>query len=270
MKHIRIAIRANEAEQEQLIGILSDYPVTGFEQTEKELIFFFEEPHFREEELKEVLEGRSFESQLIEEENWNAVWESNFPPVVVDDFCAVRAHFHEPIPGVEQEIVITPKMSFGTGHHATTYMMMQGMRHLPLEDKDVFDFGTGTGVLAILAEKLGAREVLAIDIDEWSIINTEENIARNNCRKIRAAQSSRLPEGATFDCILANINKNVILHYLSGLVAILRQGGSILFSGLLLADREEVVQACEKAGLKLENESERAGWIALLFTGSRV
>ncbi len=123
----------------------------------------------------------SFSKTIIEETNWNQVWESNFDPVIVDDFVAVRAHFHEPIKNVQHEIVITPKMSFGTGHHATTYMMMQQMRELDFAGKNVFDFGTGTGVLAILAEKLGAQKVIAIDNDDWSIENADENVKRNNC-----------------------------------------------------------------------------------------
>ena len=122
-----------------------------------------------------------FSETTIEETNWNQVWESSFEPVVVDDFVAVRADFHEPIKGIKHEIVITPKMSFGTGHHATTYMMLEQMGKLDFKDKRVLDFGTGTGVLAILAEKMGAKKIIAIDNDEWSIENANENIKRNNC-----------------------------------------------------------------------------------------
>ena len=122
-----------------------------------------------------------FKETLIPEANWNQVWESNFDPVIVDDFVAIRADFHEPVKGVSLEIIITPKMSFGTGHHATTYMMIEQMRELDFTGKSVFDFGTGTGVLAILAEKLGANKVIAVDNDEWSIENAEENFEKNNC-----------------------------------------------------------------------------------------
>jgi ribosomal protein L11 methyltransferase len=132
----------------------------------------------------------------------------------VDHFVAVRADFHEPIKDVKYEIIITPKMSFGTGHHATTYMMMEQMRDANFTDKIVFDFGTGTGVLAILAEKMGAKKIMAIDSDEWSIENANENIKRNNCTAIELQLTNTADVKSEFDIILANINKNIILENL--------------------------------------------------------
>lgn len=141
--------------QQVLIAQLSEEGFEGFEEKETELIAFIPEASYEKEKVQAIADTHevSFSAIVIESQNWNAVWESNFDPVVVDDFVAVRAGFHEPVSGVELEIVITPKMSFGTGHHATTYMMMRQMRQLDFTGKKVFDFGTGTGVLAILAEK---------------------------------------------------------------------------------------------------------------------
>ena len=200
----------------------------------------------------------------MDEQNWNAVWEQNFQPVIVEDFCAVRAHFHAPISNVQHEIIITPKMSFGTGHHATTYMMMQQMRSIDFRDKTVFDFGTGTGILAILAEKLGAAKITAIDVDDWSIENAKENFERNGCNRISVSLSSKLPQDQ-FDIALANINRNVILQYMEQLLTIVKQEGLVLFSGLLAADEEDISKAAEQSGLRKTKRLERGGWISLLF-----
>src|SRR5205085_7037613 len=137
-------------------------------------------------------------------------WEKNFERVIIDDFVAIRAPFHKPIQKVTHEIVITPKMSFGTGHHATTFMMIQQMQDVDFKNKKVLDFGTGTGILAILAEKLGATKITAIDNDEWSISNANENIKTNNCRNIQLLLSDSPMLSQKFDVILANINKSVI------------------------------------------------------------
>lgn len=134
----------------------------------------FAQEHLSEEQRKGLLRND------LEERNWNEAWESSFEPVVIGDFCAIRADFHLPVEGVEQEIIITPKMSFGTGHHATTHLMIEYMESLPMEGGSVVDFGTGTGVLAILASKLGAKEVWAVDNDTWSIENAQENVKRND------------------------------------------------------------------------------------------
>jgi ribosomal protein L11 methyltransferase len=168
--HIQVSIKTEEW-QEVLIALLTEIGYEGFEQEEALLKAFINKDAFDRAALEALLGeyGVEYEEQEIGERNWNAEWEANFQPVVVDGFCAVRAHFHPPMPEVEHELVITPKMSFGTGHHATTYMMLQAMRGIDLRGKRVLDFGTGTGVLAILAERLGAAEVVAIDNDDWSI-----------------------------------------------------------------------------------------------------
>jgi ribosomal protein L11 methyltransferase len=265
MNYIRIHIQADAAEQEILLSQLTDFDAAGFEQGDDYLLAYFPEENFNSYEVNVVLHGKQFELTTIAEKNWNEEWESNFHPVVVDDFVGLRADFHQPLQKVEHEIVITPKMSFGTGHHATTYMMISEMRNLSFRGKVVFDFGTGTGVLAILAEKLGALKVIAIDNDEWSIRNAEENIGKNLCNKINLSLASELPDGS-FDIILANINRNVILQHMEGLKNILNAGGMILFSGLLKADEDVITEAAKNVSLTKEKYGEKDNWISLVFT----
>ena len=264
MNSIQITIEASEPQQEILISQLADLDCEGFEQTEKHLIAYFSEHVFKSYAVNDLLKGYSIIVNTIEEKNWNEEWENNFQPVTVDEFCAIRAEFHEPIKNVQYEIIITPKMSFGTGHHATTYMMIEQMRDIDFKNKSVFDFGTGTGILAILAEKLSATNIIAIDVDDWSIENAKENIARNNCSRIYVSRSSQIPSG-TFDLILANINRNVVLDYLPQLKNSLRNKGFLLLSGLLNTDEEEIKNACTGYGLRFMKQSERNNWISVLF-----
>ena len=165
----------NEETKEELVALLSNIFYDAFEEDGLQLKAFIKEEHFDEEALRQLLEPykATYATMAIQEQNWNEVWESNFAPVVVGDFCAIRAHFHPPFTNVQHEIIITPKMSFGTGHHATTYMMIDQMSGIDFKDRSVADFGTGTGVLAILAEKLGSSYVWAIDYDDWSINNAK-------------------------------------------------------------------------------------------------
>ncbi len=264
MNHIQLEIIANPFQQEELIALLDDYNPSGFEQTDETLKAYFTEDDFGQADIKKIVEGYDYKQTLVEAQNWNALWEQNFQPVVVGGFCAVRAHFHQPVKDVRHEIIITPKMSFGTGHHATTYLMMQHMEYLDFRNKSVFDFGTGTGILAILAEKLGASNVAAIDVDEWSIENTAENAERNGCKKIQVTLTSNLP-AEVYDVVLANINRNVILDYLERLVQNIRAGGHVLLSGLLASDEPAVAAEAERCGLQQANRAERSGWILLHY-----
>lgn len=264
MRHLQLSIVANDYQQEELIALLNDFNPSGYEQHEDVLIAYFEEEGFNEGAVHPLLDGFDYKLTEVEEQNWNAVWESNFQPVVVGDFCAVRAHFHQPIPHVAHEIIITPKMSFGTGHHATTYMMMEQMQGIDFTDKEVFDFGTGTGILAILAEKLGARNVTAIDIDEWSIENARENIERNGCQRIDVVLSTTIPD-VQFDVILANINRNVLLQYTEQLHTACKDTSLLLLSGLMTNDAGDINEAFTKQGFRLVKRTDRNNWISLLF-----
>jgi len=267
--HIQVTIPTVDF-QEVLIALLGEMGYEGFEQEDEQLQAFIGEAAFDEAALKELLEahGLRYSLQRIEERNWNAEWEANFQPVVVDDFCAIRAHFHPPMPEVEHELIITPKMSFGTGHHATTYMMLQAMRTLDWRGRRVLDFGTGTGVLAILAERLGADFVVAIDNDDWSIANALENVAENRCSRIEVLKRDQAADvEGPFDVILANINKHVIITQLAALVQQLTEDGVIVLSGLLQDDAEEIENEAAKNNLSVSGRitslMSRGSWICL-------
>ncbi|HUR66651.1 MAG TPA: 50S ribosomal protein L11 methyltransferase [Chitinophagaceae bacterium] len=253
--------------QEMLIAHLAEVGFDGFEENENELKAFIPEKKYNRELLNEMVfkYQLSYDEQIIPEQNWNAVWESNFPPVVVEDFVAIRADFHAPIKNVQHELIITPKMSFGTGHHATTYMMVDQMRSIDFKGKKVFDFGTGTGILAILAEKLGAATITAIDNDDWSIANAKENIDQNDCSKIKLEQKDNAIMDEKYDIILANINKNVILGNLAPLSGQLIPQGTMLISGFLKEDTDDLVAVADRVSLIFKGRSTKGNWICLRF-----
>jgi ribosomal protein L11 methyltransferase len=268
MNYIQITIPSTqEALNEILIAELASIGFDGFEESENTIQAFIEEVNFREVELETLLQSKnlSFQKTLIPKQNWNELWESNFDTVVVDDFVGVRADFHEPIANVTHEILITPKMSFGTGHHATTFMMMQLMRHLDFIGKTVFDFGTGTGILAILAEKLGSTKVMAIDNDEWCIENSAENIAKNNCSKIEILLAEKPDAKAQFDIIIANINKHIILENISFINEVIKVDGDILLSGLLIDDDKDIYASISSFKWKHIQTLHKGDWIAIQF-----
>jgi ribosomal protein L11 methyltransferase len=256
----------NQEETDKLIALLSDQGFDGFVEEEEMLTAFIPELKFDQTAFEEVLSKfqiLSYTKSDIENINWNKKWEAEFEPVYVDKFVAIRAHFHKPIKEVAYEIVITPKMSFGTGHHATTYLVMQQMKSIDFTNKTVFDFGTGTGILAILAEKLGATSVSAIDNDEWSITNTKENIEQNNCNKIAVQLMDCIPIQNEYDIILANINLNVITSHLAAIAAIAKKGADAIFSGILNSDETALKASLANAGFNYICTSEKNGWIAI-------
>jgi ribosomal protein L11 methyltransferase len=258
----------SEEQSEILIAQLNEIDFNGFEEGENFLTAFIEKENFDEDALQQIISAHqlSYQKNFIQQKNWNEEWEKNFDPVIVDDFVAIRAEFHRPIKNVEHEIIITPKMSFGTGHHATTYMMIQQMHNIDFKNTTVFDFGMGTGILAILAERLGAKNIVAIDNDEWSINNAKENIERNNCKCIQLFLSATLGSNEKFDIVLANINKNVILNNFENLKNLLSQNGQLLISGLLIEDEADILAAAVKNNLKLTARIHRNKWISLKFT----
>jgi ribosomal protein L11 methyltransferase len=268
MEYIKITFTDLQPEQKEiLIAQLADAGYEGFEEKDTSLDAFINSKSFDKVIINEI----SFKYQTpytkekIAETNWNKLWESNFEPVIVDDFVAIRADFHEPISNTAFEIVITPKMSFGTGHHATTYMMIELMKEIDFNERFVLDFGTGTGILAILAEKKGAKNIIAIDNDDWSIANAEENFKKNNCNKIRLRQASHSVAEKKFDIILANINKSVIIENLHLLQTQLDKNGRILLSGLLVDDKDEILRNATALNLALGKELIRNNWMALEF-----
>jgi ribosomal protein L11 methyltransferase len=239
-KYFKIDISEVSGEaQDILMAQLSDLGFYAFEQGENCLSAYIEELDFNPENLISVLPlNKNFDKTIIEEENWNSKWESSFQPVLIDDFALIRASFHAPVEVVKHDLVITPKMSFGTGHHATTYLMVQLMKTIDFETKSVLDFGTGTAVLAILAEKSGASKVVAVDYDEWSINNAIENLEANQSKNIVLEQRSELTGLSPVDIVLANINLNVLTEAAQSISNLLKSRGLLLTSGFLVKDEE--------------------------------
>ena len=187
---------------------------------------------------------------------------------MVDDQCAIRAPFHEAF-DVEYDIVIEPKMSFGTGHHETTHMMIQHILGTDFTNKSVLDMGCGTGVLAILAEKKGAISLEAIDIDNWCYLNSLENVSRNDCHHINVLEGdASLLDGKRFDVVIANINRNILLNDLSTYVTCLNENGSLFLSGFYDSDCELIETTCNQLNLKLDIKLTRNNWVALKFVKS--
>ena len=273
MNYTRITIGNITKEiSDRLIAQLAEINFDSFEEEgegeECILSAYAKEGAFGEAALKQLLGTIKYTRTLIPETNWNAEWEKDFAPVYVEDFAAVRADFHHPATGVKYELIITPRMSFGTGHHDTTWLMIQQMRQLDFKNKNVLDFGTGTGVLAILAEKMGAARVTAIDHDEWSIENAKDNIAVNQCDHIHLRKGSSVDGTGLFDILLANINLNILTKSAEGIKDVCREGASILLSGFLTKDVELLKIKFSEAGFNHLSTACRNGWAVVLLKKS--
>lgn len=204
------------------------------------------------------------EVKIIPQQNWNAVWESDFQPVVVEQYLSILAPFHERTGHRGMIVEILPKMSFGTGHHQTTWMMSKALFELDRIPDQVLDMGTGTGVLAIIAEKLGANHVVAVDIEDWSVENTIENAERNGCSRIEALCGDiDILEGRTFGLILANINKNVLKAHMESYAMMLEKNGTLLLSGFFDTDVDELVTYAEQFGLMKIRILNKDNWAAI-------
>lgn len=207
----------------------------------------------------------TYDVKEIEQVNWNQEWENNFEPIVVDDQVSIRAPFHKN-PGLAYDIVIEPKMSFGTGHHETTHLMIQHLIELDLDNKKVLDMGCGTGILAIFAEMKGAEAIDAIDIDNWCYENSLENVSRNDCKNISVFEGdSSLLKSDAYDVIIANINRNILLKDMSVYANSLKKGGILLLSGFYTEDIEKINESAESNGLKKEKKLVRNNWVGLKY-----
>jgi len=213
----------------------------------------------------------SYTSQFIPEQNWNAVWESNFEPIVIDGICTIRAPFHKNLPKTDINIVMEPKMAFGTGHHDTTYLMAEALLHFPVKGLQVLDMGCGTGILAMIAAKRGAKKFVdAIDIDVWAKNSTLENTQRNRvAQKIRVMLGdASLIQRDKYDLILANINRNILLEDMSTYALGLKPGGTLMVSGIYTSDLPEIIAAAEANGFKLVSHKSRNNWAMAQFVSS--
>ncbi|MEL6973073.1 MAG: 50S ribosomal protein L11 methyltransferase [Bacteroidota bacterium] len=254
-----------------LILALDGLPFNGFEETLDEVVAYVAAEEVNDDftaSLETILASYelSFTRQFIAEQNWNAQWEAAFHPVQVDNFVGVRAEFHPPFADVVHDLIIHPRMAFGTGHHATTFLMMAQMEQLDFADKSVFDYGCGTGILAILAQKLGATAIEAVDIETAATENTLVNMEVNSVSGIDLFTGTLdVVPPTSYDIILANINRNVILASLEALYARIKPGGELLVSGILEQDRDKVSSAASKVGWELRQLEQKDGWLMFYF-----
>ena len=267
-------VSPKEPATEILIAELGAISFESFVETKKGVNAYIQEQDWNKNILDDIYILSSDEFKIshvfeeIEQVNWNEEWEKNFNPITVDDVCCVRAPFHDK-PNVKFDIVIEPKMSFGTGHHETTHMMIQHLLQLNIENKKTLDMGCGTGVLAILAEMRGAKPIDAIDIDNWCFLNTEENIERNNCDNIIAYEGDAgLLNGKKYDLIIANINRNILINDMEIYASCLDFDADLLLSGFYLEDLPLIKDVCEKNNLSFVMNFERNNWIAARFKKS--
>jgi ribosomal protein L11 methyltransferase len=254
--------------------LVAELGYAGFEsfvETEDGVSAYIQKNDWHEAVLEDIdiLNSSEFEIDYtfseIEPVNWNEEWEKNFNPIIVDGICSVRAPFHEK-PETTFDIIIEPKMSFGTGHHETTHMMIQHLLKTDFTNKSVLDMGCGTGVLAILAEMKGAKPIDAIDYDNWCYLNSLENVERNNCTNITVIEGDASAlKGKSYDVIIANINRNILLNDMQAYVESLNKDGILFLSGFYNDDIPAIQAECEKHKLKFEEKMERNKWVSLKF-----
>jgi len=264
-------VSPKEPATEILIAELGEVGFESFVENEDGVEAFIQQTDWNEHVLDDiyVLNSNefqiSYEKEVIEQTNWNIEWEKNFNPIQVDGLVSIRAPFHEN-PNLKYDIVIEPKMSFGTGHHETTHMMVQHLLDLDVAGKKVLDMGCGTGILAIFAEMKGAKPIDAIDIDNWCYQNSLENAERNNCKHITVFEGDvSLLKSKRYEVIIANINRNILLNDMHVYVNCLSENGVILLSGFYKEDIPVIDEEVSKYGLKLDNQIERNNWVALKY-----
>ncbi len=256
-----------------LPSLIGEIGYESFEETEKGVTAYIQEDIFDEGKLKETLEGFPVDAEIsytvkkVEEKNWNEEWEKNyFQPLIIDDRCIIQSTFHKQPAVYEYNILIDPKMAFGTGHHQTTKLIIREILKMDLKGKSVLDMGCGTAVLAILASMRGADPILAIDIDHWAYDNAIENLQLNNTDNIDVKIGGAELLGAqSFDIILANINRNILLNDIHKYVSVLNHGGELYMSGFYVDDIPAIRRECEKYGLEFIHNSTDNNWTAVKF-----
>lgn len=267
MDFVTIKVTCSEAFTEILMVALFELGFDSFQELGDGFEGSCEHKQFNQKALEDVLNNYTDVAYTLKEEdktNWNEAWEKNYDPIIVGDKCIVRATFHKPQPQFPYEIIVTPKMSFGTGHHATTYQVLDYQTELNHTDKKVLDVGTGTGILAIMASKRGASRITATDIDDWCIENSEENFALNEVKgvKIIKGQIEQVEE-SDYDLIFANINKNVLLDQIKSYAARLKPSGKLILSGFYDRDIADLKEEAKKYGLVEDTHTVRDQWAML-------
>lgn len=266
----KFQVTETEPWNEIIIANISDLPFESFLENENGFDAYIPATDENEAEIKEVLDTLdyiefSYTRTEIEQQNWNATWEENFTPILVNDQCLIRAEFHETIENIPYEIIIQPKMSFGTGHHSTTHLMVEYILETEFEGKDILDMGCGTSILAILGMKKNANYAECIDIDEWAVENSIENGKRNGVSLDAKMGDNSLLGTKTFDIILANINKNILMAQIPSYIEVLNEGGDLFLSGLMEQDYDDIHAFCIERGLTFVSVKQRNEWIALHF-----
>lgn len=273
MYHTRLQVICDSEYAEILMAEIAEAGFDSFLETDTGFEAYVENDRFNKKQLEDIQEKYKHVKPFllmedhIQKQNWNEEWEKNLQPIIVENQCLIRAEFHKIEKKYPYEIIITPKMSFGTGHHQTTYLMIKSQLELDHKRKRVMDAGCGTGILSIMASKRGAASVEAFDIDEWSVINGQENIENNQCKNIHLQQGkiSDLKLSGTFDIILANINKNVLLAELQTYGDYLQPSGLLLLSGFYTSDIADLKKEGAKFGFKEVRRDEKETWAALLL-----
>jgi len=264
-------VEPKELGSEILVAELGELPFESFVESEFGLTAYIQKELWNAAILDDlfVLQSPefniSFTIEEIEQVNWNEEWEKNFEPIEVDGMCHVRAPFH-PKTAAQYDIVIEPKMSFGTGHHETTHMMIQHLLHMDVQGKKTLDMGCGTAILAILAEMKGAHPIDAIDIDNWCYLNSIENAARNTCQHITVYEGdASLLVDQRYELIIANINRNILLADMQAYANCLVSGGTLLLSGFYAEDIPFLEASCTENGMQYVSQLQRNNWVSLEF-----
>ncbi len=255
------------------IANLSNLKCESFEETETGFNAYVSVAEFSD-KITNYLKNKSsckefdldFTTEVIPAKNWNKIWESSFEPILVGNWCSIVAPFHQNVPQTKYQIIIEPKMSFGTGHHQTTYMMIAAMKEMILEGKSVLDMGSGTGILSILAKKMKASYVEAIDIEEWAVENCKENGLRNNVIFEVSLGGKEQISDVKFDVILANINLNILLDQLQDYARSIKLNGVLVLSGFLSVDEEHITKVAEDVGFILDRKYSKDNWLCLAFS----
>lgn len=274
MNYIEVKIK-KPSSQDQADLMMAEMGNHGFESFVEEdafMLAYIQQKDYSAEILLEVdalrdVDPQDIQTNVIEDQNWNAVWESNYPPVFIADRCFIRAPFHDADPNAEFDLVLKPKMAFGTAHHETTAMMIELLLEEEVADKRILDMGCGTGVLAILAAIRGATNITAIDYDEWAYNNSVENAEVNgiDCIKVELGNAELLKDKNGFDLILANINKNILLNDMEAYGKVLKSSGKIIFSGFYTDDLEDIQNSAKQNGMNFVSNIGRNNWVAAVF-----
>lgn len=273
MSHIYLGyhftVEPKDLGSEILVAELGEKPFESFVETDLGVIAYIKKEDWSEDILEDIFILNSPEFTIkyhieeIEPVNWNQEWEQNFSPIEVDDRCYIRAPFHEP-KNVPFEIVIEPKMSFGTGHHETTFLMLEQLLDTNLQEKSTLDMGCGTAILAILAAKKGANQVDAVDIDPWCYENSLENVAKNDCAHIQVYQGdASWLKDQKYDVIIANINRNILMEDIPTYVTCLNDKGLLFLSGFYTEDIPALEKCCQQQGLTEVKTTEKNNWTCM-------